>query len=256
MEGQAHFFHSLPDILLILGICSPFFLLCYTETRGIQQRSSSGHLTPVGGGQEKETGTRKLPPFSLLPSILTPEKHSPCFPPLCANTSCSIRSHVTGQLGHTAAGLRLRLLLLCWLFQFQERRVAAGWRVIDRAPVGGDQGHAGVLRVGFGIREGVRGAVAKVTIKQGVIQQLGGSPLFLELRQRLGALFRPGLLLGGLGASIRRQHGAVGGQRRQRGRRRGDETILCARAIFQNGLQPWFVWLLDRRHRFDLQNME
>lgn len=79
MEGQAHFFHSLPDILLILGICSPFFLLCYTETRGIQQRSSSGHLTPVGGGQEKETGTRKLPPFSLLPSILTPEKHSPCF---------------------------------------------------------------------------------------------------------------------------------------------------------------------------------
>lgn len=163
---------------------------------------------------------------------------------------------MTGQLRHTAAGLRLRRLLLRWLFQFKERRVAAGWRVINRAPVGGDQGHAGVLRVGFGIREGVRGAVAKVTIKQGVIQQLGSGSLFLELRQSLGALFRPGLLLGGLAASIRRQHGAVGGQRCRRGRRRGDETILCASAIFENGLQPRFVWLLDRRDRFDLQNNE
>lgn len=161
---------------------------------------------------------------------------------------------MTRQLRHTAAGLRLRLLLFCWLFQFKERRVAAGGRAINRAPVGGDQGHAGVLGVGFGIREGVRGAVTEVTIKQGVIQQLGGSPLLLELRQSLGALFRPGLLLGGLAASIRRQHAAVGGQRDRRGRRRGDETILCASALFENGLQPGFVWLLG--DRFDLHNNE
>lgn len=163
---------------------------------------------------------------------------------------------MSGQLGHTAAGLGLRLLLLCRLLQFQERRVAAGGRVINRAPVGGDQGHAGVLRVGFGVREGVRGAVAKVTIKHGVTQQLGGSPLFFELRQSLGALFRPGLLLAGLAASVRRQRGAVGGQGGQRGHRRGDETILCAPAVFEDGLQAGFVWLLDRRDRFDLQKNE
>lgn len=210
----------------------------------------------LGHVRDRATGTRKLPLFSLLPFILTPEKHIPCLPPLYASTSCSSRSHVTGQLRHTAAGLRLRLLLLCWLLQFKERRVAAGWRAINRAPVGGDLGHAGVLRVGFGIREGVRGAVAKVTIKQGVIQQLGGSPLFLELRQSLGALFGPGLLLGGLAVSIRHQHGVIGGRRHRRGRRRGDETILCASAIFENGLQPGFSWLLNRRDRFDLQDNE
>lgn len=155
------------------------------------------------------------------------------------------------QLRHTAARLRLRLLLLYWLFQFEEGRVAAGRRVVNRAPVRGDQGHAGVLRVGFGIRAGVRGAVAKVTVKQGVIQQLGGSPLLFQLRQGLGALFRPGLLLAGLAAIVRCWHGAVGGRRCRRGRRRGDEAILCAGAIFEDGLQPGLVCLRDR---LDLQN--
>lgn len=163
---------------------------------------------------------------------------------------------MTGQLRHAAAGLRLGLLLLCWLFQFQQRRVAAGRRVVNRAAVGGDQGHAGVLRVGFGIREGVCGAVAEVTVKQGVIQQLGGSSLFLELRQSLGTLFGPGLLLGGLAASLGRRHAAVGGQRGRRGRRGGDETVLCASAVFEDGLQPGLVRWLDRRYRFDLQNNE
>lgn len=160
---------------------------------------------------------------------------------------------MTGRLRHAAAGLRLRRLLLRRLFQSEERRVTAGWRAVDRAPVGGDQGHAGVLRVGFGIGEGVRGAVAKVTVKQGVIQQLGGGPLLLELRQGLGALFGPGLLLAGLAAPVGRQRGAVGGQRRRRGRRRGDETVLRAGAIFEDGLQPGFVRWLDRRGRLDLQ---
>lgn len=38
-----------------------------------------------------------------------------------------------------------------------------------------------------------------MTVEQGVIQQFGGGSLFLELRQSLSTLSRPGFLLGGLG---------------------------------------------------------
>lgn len=107
---------------------------------------------------------------------------------------------MTGELRHAAAGPRLLLHFLNRLFQFEERRVAAGWRVINRAAIGGDQRHAGVLRVGFGICERVCGSITKVTVEQGVIQQLGGSPLLLQLRQSLSALSRTDLLLAGRGA--------------------------------------------------------
>lgn len=66
---------------------------------------------------------------------------------------------MTGALRHAAAGPHLRLLFLQWLSQFEEGRVAAGRRVVNRVAVGGDQRHAGVLGVGFGISEGVCGAV-------------------------------------------------------------------------------------------------
>lgn len=229
------------------------FLLCICSAfSSLLQRHAAFNVLLLRVNRGGKGGGAKKTHFYFLPSVLTSEEHIPCFPPLCATTSCSI--HSLWQLRYTAAGLRLRLLVLCRLFQFEEGRVAAGRRVVDRTPIGGHQGHSGVLWVGFGIRDGVRRAVAKVTIKQGVIQQLGCGPLFFQLRQSLGALFRPGLLLGGRAASVGRWHGAVGRRRCRRGRLRGDEAILCAGAIFEDGLQPGLLWLLDWRDRFDLQD--
>lgn len=243
-----------PDSHLTLNITwlhvSTLHLLCLffcaTETRSIQCSASLGQP-----GEEKEAEPRKPTFISFL--LFWPPKSTFHASPLSVRP-LPVLSTAMWQLRHTAAGLRLWLLVLCWLFQFEEGRVAAGWRVVNCTPIGGDQGHSGVLWVGFGIREGVRRAVAKVTIKQRVIQQLGCSPLFFQLRQRLGTLFRPGLLLGGRAASVRRWHGAVGGRRCRRGRLRGDEAILCAGAIFEDGLQPGLLWLLDWRDRFDLQD--
>lgn len=109
-----------------------------------------------GGGK----GGRQKQKHSLFPSFLSYLlQHIPHLPPLCANTSCSVYSDTTGELRHTAAGPHLRLRFLNWLFQFEEGRVAAGWRVVNCAAVGGHQRHAGVLRVGFGIDERVCGSV-------------------------------------------------------------------------------------------------
>lgn len=43
---------------------------------------------------------------------------------------------MTTALRHAAAGPRLWQLFLYWLFQFEEGRVAAGWRVVNRVAVG------------------------------------------------------------------------------------------------------------------------
>lgn len=94
--------------------------------------------------------------LSFLSSLL---QHVVHFPPLCANTFCSVNIHMTWALWHAAAGPHLRLLFLYWLLEFEERRVSTGRRVVHRAAIGGDQWHAGVLGVGFGISEGVCGAV-------------------------------------------------------------------------------------------------
>lgn len=229
----------------LLCICSAFSSL-------LQRHAAFCCSSSLGQpGEEKEAEPRKPTLISFL--LFWPPKSTFHASPLSV-WPLPVLSTALWQLRHTAAGLRLRLLVLCWLFQFEEGRVAAGRRVVNRTPIGGDQGHSGVLWVGFGIREGVRRAVAKVTIKQGVIQQLGCGPLFFQLRQSLGALFWPGLLLGGRAASVRRWHGAVGGRRCRRGRLRGDEAILCAGAIFEDGLQPGLLWLLDWRDRFDLQD--
>jgi len=97
-----------------------------------------------------------------------------------------------------------------------------------------------------------------VTIEQGLIQQFGGSPLFLELGQRLSALFRPGLLLTGRAgdgpAPIRRLRAAVGGRWLRHGRRRGDEAVRSAAAIFEDGGKLGLVWQLHSHDRLDLQN--
>lgn len=109
------------------------------------------------GGEERGLGASRCGNFySILSYIL---QHIHHFPPRCANTSCFVYSDMTGELRHAAAGPRLRLHFLKWLFQFEEGRVAAGWRVINRAAIGGDQRHAGVLRVGFGICERVCGPI-------------------------------------------------------------------------------------------------
>lgn len=105
-------------------------------------------------GRNRMIKDRNTPSF--LPSS-PPTAHSLL---LCAKTSCSVNSDVTRVLRHTAAGSHLRLLFLYWLFQFEEGWVAAGWRVVNRVAIGGDQWHAGVLGVVSGISEGVCGAVA------------------------------------------------------------------------------------------------
>lgn len=159
-------------------------------------------------------------------------------------------------LRHAAACPHLRLLLLYWLFQFEERRVTAGRREEDCAAVGGDQRHAGVLTVGSGIAERVRGAVAQVTVEQGVIQQFGGGPLLLELRQSLSALFRPGVLLGGLRADdpavLGRRRVAIRGWLRRHGGQGGDEAVLFAAVIFEDGGHLGLIWLL---HWLDLREI-
>lgn len=107
------------------------------------------------GGRKRIAKGRDTPSF--LP--LLPRQDIPRFPPLSANTSCSVNSHVTGALRHAAAGAHLRLLFFHWLSQFEEGWITAGRRVVNRIAVGGDQRHAGVLRADFGISEGVCGAV-------------------------------------------------------------------------------------------------
>lgn len=162
-------------------------------------------------------------------------------------------------LRHTAAGPRLRLLFFYWLFQFEEGWVTAGWRVVNCAAVGGDQRHAGIVRVDFGIGERVRGAVTQVTVEQRVIQQFGGGPLFLELWQSLSTLSWPDFLLGALGgdnlAFIRRRWAAIEGWLRRHGRRCGDEAVRFAAAFFEDGGQLGFVWQLHIYNWLDLQNI-
>lgn len=110
--------------------------------------------------------------------------------------------------------------------------------------------------MGFGITERVCGAVAQVTVEQGVIQQLGGGPLLLKLRQSLSALFRPGVLLGGLRADdpavLRRRCVAVRGRLRRHGGQGGDEAVLFAAVIFEDGGHLGLIRLL---HRLDLREI-
>lgn len=166
--------------------------------------------------------------FKDFPSFFSSLLQSlPCFPPLSANTSCSGNSHMTThRLWHAAAGPHLRLLLLHRLLEFEQGWVAAGWGIIYGVAIGGDQRHARILRGGFGIGEGVCGAVTKVTVEQGVVQELGSGSLLFQLRQSLRALFWPGFLLGRLGGDnptlTGRRCAAVGGRRRWHGCCRGD----------------------------------
>lgn len=99
-----------------------------------------------------------------------------------------------------------------------------------------------------------------MTVEQGVIQQFGSGPLFLELRQSLSTLSRPGFLLGGLSgddpALIRWWRIAVGGLLRRRRRFRGDEAVLFAVAIFEDGGQLGLVWQLHSFDWLDLQDID
>lgn len=104
-----------------------------------------------------------------------------------------------------------------------------------------------------------------MTVEQGVIQQFGGGPLLLELRQSLSALSRPGFLLRRLSgddpALIRGRrvaivwllwrHGCGDG----RGDGRGDEAVLFAVAIFEDGGQLGLVWQLHGHDWLDLQDI-
>lgn len=98
-----------------------------------------------------------------------------------------------------------------------------------------------------------------MTVEQGVIQQFGGSPLFLELRQSLSTLFWPGFLLGRLGgddpALIRRGRLAIGGRLWWHGRRRGDEAVLFVAAVFEDGGQFGLVRQLHSYDWLDLQDI-
>lgn len=100
-----------------------------------------------------------------------------------------------------------------------------------------------------------------MTVEQGVIQQFGGGPLFLELRQSLSALSRQGFLVrwrGGDDPALigrRRRRVAVGGRLRRRGRRRGDEAVLFAAAIFEDGGPLGCVWQLHSYDWLDLRNI-
>lgn len=100
-----------------------------------------------------------------------------------------------------------------------------------------------------------------MTIEQGVIQQFGGGPLLLELRQSLSALSRPGFLLCRLGgddpALIRRRCVAIGWLLwwHGRGDGRGNEAVLFAVAVFEDGGQLGFVWQLHGHDWLDLQDI-
>lgn len=98
-----------------------------------------------------------------------------------------------------------------------------------------------------------------MTVEQGVIQQFGGSPLFLQLRQSLSTLPRAGFVLGGLGgddaALVRQCRVAIGGRLWRRGRRCGDEAILFVAAIFEDSGQLGLVWQLHSYNWFDLQDI-
>lgn len=109
--------------------------------------------------------------LNVLPAL--PLKH------VDERASADVSGHMTAVLAHAAAGPRLRQLLLHRLFQLEKGRVAAGRRVVNRVAVGGNQWHAGVLGTAFGVKEGLCGAVAKVTIQQRVIQHFSSGPLFL-----------------------------------------------------------------------------
>lgn len=82
-------------------------------------------------------------------------------------------------LRDAAAAVTLGVLVFDWLLESQEGRVSAGRREVNRAAVGRHQRHARVLGIGFG------GAVAHVTVQDGVREEFGGGALLLELGQRL-----------------------------------------------------------------------
>lgn len=87
------------------------------------------------GEEEQDARVRRT--LCFLPSLSVP-------PP--AQPSCSISRHVTEMLRDAAAGPRLRLLLLLRrLFKPEEGRLAAGRRVENGVPIGGDQRHPRVV---------------------------------------------------------------------------------------------------------------
>lgn len=92
-----------------------------------------------------------------------------------------------------------------------------------------------------------------MTVEQGVIQQFGGGPLFLELRQSQSVLPRTGFLLSG---GINRCRVTIRGRLRRRGRHRGDEPVLLAAAIFEDGGQLGRVWQLHSYDWLDLRDIK
>lgn len=119
---------------------------------------------PIFSGRSFRAGEEQYCLFiSFFPSFLpsSPTSHSTFHASLFSVQTLPVpsRSHMATTLWHTAAGPCLRLLLVHWLLQFKERGVTAGRRVVNRAAVGGNQRHSGILWDGFGIREGVCGPV-------------------------------------------------------------------------------------------------
>lgn len=76
---------------------------------------------------------------------------------------------MTRALRYAAAGPSLELLFVYGLFELEQRWVTAGRCVVHSTAVGGHQWHAGIVGDAFGVGEGVRGAVTKVTVQQGVV---------------------------------------------------------------------------------------
>lgn len=129
------------------------------------------------------------------------------------------------DLRDAAAAVTLRILVFDWLLESQQGRVSAGRREVNRAAIGRHQRHARVLGTGFG------GAVAHVTVEDGMREEFGGGALLFEFGQRLRALFRLGLLL--LGVVRVRGHGVTV----RSGRRWSGDAAVLSSAILQDPLR-------------------
>lgn len=125
--------------------------------------------------------------------------------------------------------MTLRILVFDWLLESQQGRVSAGRREVNRAAIGRHQRHSRILGIGFG------GAVAHVTVEDGMREEFGGGALLFEFGQRLRALFRLGLLGGGRGLGVVRVRGH--GVTVRSGRRWSGDASVLSSAILQDPLR-------------------